>query len=790
MLERLFRYPKLLLTAFLGATLALGWQAQHFEINASADTLVADDNIHYLESREVSQRFAPEEFLLLVYQPDDGKIFSQQSQEALQSLADKLNALERVKSVRTILNVPLLSQIEGLSAEIDPEQYTQSSLNLSAKELARVFRDHPVYEGLIINPEQNASAIQVLFKADSKLRGLETRELALKQKALQSALSESEQEELAQLEAEIEPLLTELREQRNREVKQILALIKPYEKEARIYLGGLQVLGYELISIITRDLLLFGSAIAVSICVMLWLLFRSLRWVLVPMACCASSVAITLGLFGLLELKATVISSSFVALQLILTLAIVIHLIVQYRETALEKPGADQHDLVLTSLRRKLAPCFYAGLTTSVGFASLLFSGIQPVISFGWMMVIAMAISIACSLLLMPAINLLLPKQETPTRNSVFRWFINRCHWLATHQTGSLYLVCTLIAAALAFGLARLDVENSFINYFDKETRIYKELRYVDQTFGGSTPLDIIYSIPEERQTDTPTLSAQTVQTLQQLQHAIEQLPAVGTTLSVVNFTELAKQINDHKPLTEYELTALYRTLDRTVREDLVGAFYSPDTQQLRISTRIQDSTENLNRKALLDDIRARINNLGIDPDTVKLTGLFVLYQQLLEQLFSTQILTLGVVFAALGAMFLIIFRSLKIAVIALIPNALTALAILGLMGWLSVPLDFMTITTAAIAVGIAVDDTIHYVHRYQEEQNRNEPIRRTHEAIGYALLYTSIIVISGFSLLLFSDFTPSVMFGLFTALAMAVAMITDLTLLPALLERFVRKTR
>ena len=790
MLDRLFRHPKLLLAVFLGATLALGWQARHFEINASADTLIADDNIHFLESRDVAQRFAPEEFLLLVYQPDDGKIFSEQSQKAIQALADKLSALERVATVRTILNVPLLSQMDGLSAEIDPDQYTQSSLNLPAQKLAEIFRDHPVYEGLIINPEQNASAIQLLFKENANLRKLESRELALKQKALQSELSATEQKELAQLEADIEPLLSELREQRNSEVQQILALIKPYEKNADIYLGGLQVLGYELISIIKRDLLLFGSAIAVSISVMLLLLFRSLRWVLVPMVCCASSVAITLGLFGLMGLKATVISSSFVALQLILTLAIVIHLIVQYRETEQEQPNANQRELVLTSLKRKLAPCFYAGLTTSVGFASLLLSGIQPVISFGWMMVIAMAISIACSLLLMPAINLLLPKQETPSRNSLFRWFINRCHWLATQRAGSLYLVCTLLAVGLTFGLVRLDVENSFINYFDKGTRIYKELRYVDQTFGGSTPLDIIYSIPQVQQADTPTLSAQTVQTLQQLQHAIEQHHAVGTTLSVVNFTELAKQINDGKPLTEYELTALYRTLDRSVREDLVGAFFSPDTQQLRISTRIQDSTENLDRKALLQDIKTSIADLGIDTEAVQITGLFVLYQQLLEQLFNSQILTLGAVFAALGAMFLMIFRSLKVAIIALIPNALTALAILGLMGWLGVPLDFMTITTAAIAVGIAVDDTIHYVHRYREEQHSDEPTRRTHDAIGYALLYTSIIVICGFSLLLFSDFTPSVMFGLFTALAMAVAMITDLTLLPAMLERFVRKAR
>ncbi|MBB3047800.1 hypothetical protein FHR99_002066 [Litorivivens lipolytica] len=792
MLSRLFRHPRAIIMAVLSASILLGWQGRHFEINASAETLISDNNRDYLESRKINQRFAPEEFLLVVYEPRNHALFSEKSFADIRELTEKLSALERVETVRSILNVPLLSELDALAGEVNPEDYTQNRLQLPAERLSDIFRNHPIYEGLIVDREQTASAIQLLYRQNPKLEALESRITTLKLKALDETLSYEETLELEKLVRQAEPLRSELREQRHREVEHILEIIEPYRSEAELYLGGVQVLGYELISIIKRDLALFGSAIAVVICLVLALLFRSVRWVLIPVVCCASSVALTLGLFGLLGLKATVISSSFVALQLILTLAIVIHLIVQYRESLRKLPDASQYEVVLDSVRRKIAPCLFAAATTSIGFGSLLLSGIQPVISFGWMMVVAMAVSTLCSLLLVPAINLILPRRQAPERNSFFREFIGGCHHLATQKKAAVYPGSALLALAVGAGVMQLSVENSFINYFADDTRIHRELSYVDQKFGGSTPLDIIYRIPRDEQAEIPTLSAETVQRLQRIQHQLEQHEAVGTTLSVVNFTELAKQINQGKPLTEYELTAVYWSLDKSVRRDLLGAFFAPDAQELRISTRIKDSTKNLNRKQLLTDIREDLKQQNIPEKDVKLTNLFVLYQGLLEQLFSSQILTLGAVFAVLGVAFALIFRSLKLALIALVPNSFTALFVLGSMGWLNVPLDFMTITIAAIAVGIAVDDTIHYIHRFLEERERGgdatEICDRTHHAVGYALLYTSLIVIFGFALLAFSDFTPSIMFGAFTGLAMGIAMLTDLTLLPALLHQFAGK--
>jgi uncharacterized protein len=587
-----------------------------------------------------------------------------------------------------------------------------------------------------------------------------------------------------------DPIEKRLDKIRTSEIQTIRRILAGYEEDAEIYIGGLHVLGYQLIRIIKIDLIVFGGAIAMMVCLILFLLFRRLRWVIIPVICCGCSVLATMGLFGMLGLKATVISSSFIALQRILTLAIVIHLIVQYREFRASHPDWEQAELVTETLSRKAAPCFYAGLINLVGFASLLFSSLQPVIDFGWMMSIAMFLSIGVSLILFPSMMAMFGREEV-TEPWMFSRRILDFFTALTLKHGILIGVASLcILVASVAGLFLLDVENSFLNYFRESTQVREELTFIDRQFGGTTPLDIVYTIPDAERKKDLVMTAKTVQTLQRIQHALKQHKAVGKTLSVVNFTELAKEINDNKPLTEYELTAVYWTMEDALRDDLLGSFFSPKHDQGRFSVRIQDTTEGLKRTELLSEVRGDMERLGIPEKRYTLSNLFVLYQDILQQLFRSQILTLGIAFGVLLLTILGIFRSVKIALIAIMPNILSTLMVLGIMGWLGIPLDLMTIMLAAVALGITVDDTIHYVHRYLEELRRGsgeKAVERSHTSVGYALLYTSIIVILGFSLLAFSDFVPSILFGLLTGLAMAMAVIFDLSMLPVLLNRFVR---
>ena len=784
-------HPVSVLIVFAICSGALGWQARHFEIDASADTLLTRGNQLYIQTQIMNQRFAPQEFLLIAYKPKDHPVLSQQTFSKLASLSQKLRELERVQSVRSLLNVPMLTLMDDpLTGGNNPSEWTLQNKGFSVEQLEDAFEGHPIYEDLLINKPQTATAVQVLFAENPKLVEIQNDITEIQKNALHRDLTNEEQQRVEELELTAEPIEKQLAKVRIKEIETIRAMLREYEQDAEIYLGGGHVLVYQLIQIVKKDLMVFGGIIATVICLVLFILFGKLRWVFIPIITCACSVILTLGLFGMLGLKTTVISSNFIALQLILTLAIVIHLIVQYREYGVQHPEWDQKQLVRETFLEKVKPCFYAGLTTSVGFASLLFTGIQPVISFGWMMIIAMCFSILVSLILCPALMVLLtrdkPKGQHRLSNQVLKFFTH----VDRHHAGSIILAsCGALALGIG-GLFLLNVENSFINYFGKNTRVHQELSFIDQELGGSTPLDVIITVPESQRHKELVVSAKTVQQLQQIQKLLEQQKGMGKTLSIVNFTELAKEINDGKPLTEYELTGIYRTLSDDLRDDLVGSFFSQEDSQIRISARVKDATEGLNRAELLSDIHLGMKQLGISEDDYILTNLFVLYQDILERLFRSQILSLGLVYLVLTATFCLVFRSLKLGLIGIAPNILSTISVLGFMGLAGIPLDLMTITIASIAMGIAVDDTIHYIHRYQgivRKEQGKEALKRTNFSVGYAVLYTSIIIIMGFSLLAFSDFVPSVQFGLLCSLAMIMATAWNLSLLPVLLNKYIK---
>lgn len=756
-------WPGTVLAVFLLATALLGWQATRFEINASPDTLLTQDNELYQQTQEVNEQFSPQEFLLLIVEPRDGQVFSESVFGLLRQLSDELSAMDRVESVRSMLNVPIFTGAGGVDAiqADDLDDLTIAGGDFSMEQIEEAFTGHPIYEDLLVNRQQTAVALQVLFR---------------EMPGGSEAASEHD-----------------VQEQRAREVEEIRDIARGHEEEATLRLGGVHSIGYELIRIIGNDLMVFGTAIGLMICLLLTILFRGLRWVMIPMVCCAASVLSTMGLLALLGMKATVISSSFIALQLILTLAIVIHLIVQYRESAALVPDSSPRQLVTETLRRKVGPCFFAGLTTSVGFGSLVFSGIQPVIMFGWMMMIAMGVSLAVSLLLFPVLVELLPRGGA--RRDI-PWLLGLAagsrQLVLHHRWPVLLLSAALLVAGLA-GATRLTVENSFINYFKPSTQVYRELAYIDQEFGGTTPLDLVYTLQERSENPDVELAAGAVTRMQQIQQQLNDYQATGRILSPVNLTDLARQVNNDEPLTEYELTVLYWMMEEELRNDLIGSFYDEDTEQVRFNIWIQDLTEGLDREQFLMDLRDDLAALDLDEESYTLSNLFVLYQDIMQRLFDSQLETLLIVYAAMAVVFLLIFGSPVLAVVALVPNMLSTAMIFGIMGWAGIPLDVMTITIAAIVMGIAVDDTIHYIHRYREERSAHsaaDAVRRTHGSVGMAIIYTTLIIAAGFSLLGFSDFVPSAVFGLLTASAMLVALFADLCLLPVLLGLTGRQRR
>jgi predicted RND superfamily exporter protein len=267
----------------------------------------------------------------------------------------------------------------------------------------------------------------------------------------------------------------------------------------------------------------------------------------------------------------------------------------------------------------------------------------------------------------------------------------------------------------------------------------------------------------------------------------LDGLPETGKVLSISTAMSMLESLKDGKNLDDFFLSILFRRLPPEVKQSLFSPYMSEDGNQLRFSIRIIDSDPDLKRAALLDKIKVHlIENMGYQPEQIHLSGMLVLYNNMLQSLFSSQIKTLGVVFVAILIMFIFLFRSIKMAALAIVPNILAATTILGIMGLVGIPLDIMTITIAAITIGIAVDDTIHYVHRFQEEYWKDKnywyAIMRCHNSIGRAMYYTSMIITAGFSILALSNFIPTIYFGLLTGAAMITALITNLTLLPLLI--------
>jgi predicted RND superfamily exporter protein len=571
----------------------------------------------------------------------------------------------------------------------------------------------------------------------------------------------------------------------------------------------------DLISFIKNDLKVFGFGVLFFLILTLGIIFKKIRWIFLPMICCAFSAISMIGLLGLFGWEVTVISSNFISLQLIITMAITIHLIVRYRELCIKNPDAEQRELVFDTVKLMGKPCLYAALTTIAGFGSLLLCDILPVINFGWMMSAGIMVSLVMTFLLFPSVSMLMPK-DTLSSNRKSQFSLVPLLAKFTEAHGTMILVISGIALILgAVGISRLTVENSFIDYFKHTTEIYQGMKVVDQELGGTTPLDVIVDL-EKSEVTAPVVTSESsskkndefeefsefddaqnqekywftsdkMARVMRIHDYLDSLPETGKVLSLATMVKIAEKLNDGKPLDNFQLALLYTQIPPRFRDMILSPYVSIAHDQVRFSIRVRDSEKSLKRNQLLKKIDYElVNKLGLKQDHVHLSGMLVLYNNMLQSLFRSQILTLGVVILALMVMFMILFKSIKIAFIAIFPNLLSIGIVLGVMGWLNIPLDMMTITIASISVGIAVDDTIHYIHRFAHEinidQNYTRAMHRCHGSIGHAMYYTSVTIIIGFSILILSNFIPSIYFGLLTGLAMFIALIAALTLLPQLL--------
>ncbi|GMQ79719.1 MAG: RND family transporter [Thermodesulfobacteriota bacterium] len=809
--------PKLVIVLIITAVSFLGYQAKNFRLDASAETLVLENDKDLRYSRLIDSRYGLQDYLVMTFAPRDD-LFSDKALANLSYLCDEIRALKRVSSVVSILDVPLLESPPVPIKELAGNIQTLNSPKVD-KALARVeFKNSPLYQNLLVSSDLKITSLLIYFPDDEVYKDLLSRRNQFREKQATKGLSAKESAEFRKVVRQFNLHRDEMRKKRHQDIAAIRSIMGKYQSDAELFLGGVSMIADDLISFIKNDLKVFGFGVLFFLILTLGIIFRKIRWVFLPMLCCAFSAISMIGLLGLFGWEVTVISSNFISLQLIITMAITIHLIVRYRELCIKNPDAEQRKLVLDTVKLMGKPCLYAALTTIAGFGSLLLCDILPVINFGWMMSAGIVVSLVMTFLLFPSVSMLMPK-DTLSNNRKSQFSLTTFLAGFTEAHGTMILVASGIALILsAVGITRLTVENSFIDYFKHTTEIYQGMKVVDQDLGGTTPLEVIVDL-DKSEVALPVPTSETsaesndefdefdefdkaqnqdkywftsdkMARVIKIHDYLDSLPETGKVLSLGTMVKIAEKLNDGKPLDNFQLALLYTQLPPKFRDMILSPYVSIAHDQVRFSIRVRDSEKSLKRNQLLKKIGYElVNKLGLKQNRVHLTGMLVLYNNMLQSLFRSQILTLGVVFLVLMVMFVTLFKSLKIAFIAIFPNLLSIGIVLGVMGWLNIPLDMMTITIASISVGIAVDDTIHYIHRFAYEitidQNYIRALHRCHGSIGHAMYYTSVTIVIGFSILVLSNFIPSIYFGLLTGLAMFIALIAALTLLPQLLAVF-----
>ena len=804
----------LVILTFLGF---FSYNIQYFELDASSDSLLLQDDEDLRYYRNIKARYGDDEFLVVTNSPKID-LFDEKTIDLLTNLKKDLSKLDQIESVVSILDVPLLKSPPKSLAEIADSAPTFLSPETD-KELAKIeLTTSNLYRNLIISEDAKTTAMLLNIRLNVELESLIDKRDALRAKRLDSDLSAMELKELDRLTSEVKSLRKDERNETATMVSDVRSVLDQYKSSAEIFLGGVPMITVDMIDYIQNDIQLFGLLILMFLVIALLVIFKNPQWMIVSMVCCLIGLMIMTGVLGYMSWPVTVVSANFVALLLIFSLSITVHLTVRYRELVKLFPEENHSSLIVMTMRDKLEPCLFTTITTMVGFGSLLIAGIRPVIDFGWMMLISMGVIFILVFNLFPALLSLFSKIDHQVKEDKTHKLTNAFANLVIQKPTQILILFTIVFAISISGITKLTAENQFIKAFKEDTEIFQGLSVIDSQLGGTTPLDIIieadpdfFNVEDDENIieddffdeaffedddgeydiggDSYWYNSYRLKTIEAVHDYLESLNEAGKVISFDTTMDVLQTLNDGDEMDTFFLSVLYKKVPDDVKEALFDPYLSEDGNQLRISFRVYESYPDLQRGELLKKIKRDLTSeLGLKESQVKLTGMLVLYNNVLESLITSQILTIGFVFAAIMIMFLFLFRSIKFAVIAVIPSIIASSSVLGLMGLMNIPLDIMTITIAAICIGIGVDHSIHYVHRFREEildsSHADVAIKNAHNSTGQAIYYTSVIIILGFSILAFSNFIPTIYFGLFTAFAMLLALFANLTLLPVLLMK------
>ena len=779
----ILKNPKTVLIFIILTALFFGYNSKDFRLDASSETLLieGDPDLKYLQ--EINEKFGSKDFLVLTLTPNES-IISDNVINNILSLKYKIQSLDWVHNVITILDIPLLDSSDEPLMDRIKNYRTLKDENIDRERGFNEIASSPVFKNFVISEDKTTTGIIVNIKST------ETNAKKFQSKK------------------ELQTYKDKLKEKNHNNILEIREIIKSFSDIGKIHLGGIPMIADDMMTFIKSDIFTFGIGVFLFIVLTLWYVFRKFIWILIPISSCFLSVLIMTGFLGIMGWKVTVISSNFIALMLILTMAMNIHMSTRYLQLKTTLENKPTNELIYLATSKMFWPIAYTVLTTICAFLSLIFSEIKPIIDFGWMMTFGLITSFIVTFTLLPSLLNLMASEKIDVQEKSFTNFTGFLANCSITKKKLIYIISILLIILSIFGISKLKVENSFINYFSKDTEIYRGMKLIDEKLGGTTPLDIILKFDTEINNEVSEkndefddweedentsddskywFTKDKIDRIKNVHTYLENLDHIGKVLSFYSIIEIATTLNNNNELGTLEMGVLYTKLPENIKREIVDPYISVTNNEARISLRIKDSSKDLRRNELIKKINYDLHNkLNLKEESYKLGGVLILFNNLLQSLFKSQILTLGLVMLGIFIMFLILFRNVKLSLIGVIPNFIAAFSILGLIGLLNIPLDMMTITIAAITIGIAVDNSIHYIYRFIEEfkykQKYNEVIKICHSSVGVAILNTSITIVFGFSILVLSNFIPTIYFGIFTGIAMLLAMLLVLSLLPALI--------
>ena len=801
---------KLVISLVLVLSVVFGYLSTKLSIDASAETLLLEHDPDLKAYRQIAKRYDSPGLLVVAFTPKDD-LFLPKNLELVKNLSGELAKNDMVSSVISILNVPLLNSVKGGVTGILEHTPTLSDKDINISKAKLEFAKSPIYSGNLISKDLKTTAIALNLKQDEKFNELLNERNLLSQKESNGTITQAEKEKFKALLAEFKAYRDELRKSDHKNLEAIKAAIAKFNANDELFLGGANMIADDMIGFIKSDLLVYGLSVLALLSFSLWLFFRQVRWIVLPMFICAVSAIFTTGIFGMFGWEVTVISSNYIALQLIITISTVIHLVVSYREFYAKHPKYSQNQLIYLTLRDKFSPSFWAIFTTVIGFSSLMSADIKPVIMLGIMMSAGISVSLVLAFLLFGSVNANL-KKLAPVRTfeNSFK-FTKYCANLALNSRKIIYVVCVLVVCFGVYGISKIKVENSFIGYFKESTQIRQGMQIIDTKLGGTIPVDVIVKFKEsepkqesgeekddfESEFENDAKSAKYwfnsyhTRIAEKVHDYLKEQNFVGNVSSLATLIKAIKELNNGVS-DDFLLAAMYEKLPLEYKKILLSPYVSVENDELRFSLRIIDSDSELRRNEFLKELRAGLAKLTKNDNvSIEVAGMMVLYNNMLQNLLSSQVDTFGLTVAILFVIFCFVFRSIKLATIAIVSNLIPLCTLFGVMGFFGIPLDVMSITIAAISIGIGVDDIIHYIHRFKEElltKDVFESIKAAHTSIGYAMYYTSFTIFLGFSVMITSNFIPTIYFGLLTDLVMVFMLLGALIILPSLIASFVKK--